>query len=1313
MSFTIRITGDTRSAETGVERLVGKLEAAETAGARVGSGIELGATRGRDALGRFASDANRATVALDALARASGAASRGATGLERFGTVGRYTADTLGQVAAASFRGASALAVLWGNAAGAATEHGRLVSGLGRAGLAFEGVAAAIQREQAMLEAIRGPTQRFTADLETLNSLARRGAITLEEYRAQASKLSSELARSKGGPAGGGGGGGGGGMNLLAAGKGALLSAAAAYGAREVLDAANAYQEMQNKLRAVASEGESVSATFGRMRDIATATRSSVEATTSAYVRFRAATREMSLSSAELDALTTRVNKSVQLSGPSASEASAGVMQLGQALSSGRLQGDEFRSIMENLPYVAQVLTQALGVTRGKLREMSSEGKLTASVVVGAFQKMGASIDRDFAKTVPTLGQQWTMLKDQITVAIGKLFESTGLFKTIGMALDTLSFALEFVGHAFDAARVLSDGLREALGPLGEAILYITNPLGLLKDALGWLADAGTAIGEYARDSGMFTSSSLLMAKAIGDVEDGATDLTSQLRAMQAQAEATFDPEKASKLAAEMSELKAINEGLGYSWTRFDAARYLAAKRVADEQERIAKLQETARFAAEAGIELPKFDQQQYLAGFQTRNAILDSVGFDVGKRFEGWVDQTGQLQTAIEKINADRAAKKFEEAARRGAEAARGWRGMIDENEEAITKLNVREREATTVIRDAAAMRALVWRQAGGDAAARIERSRLELNAERALRDVQLEKANSDRDYGAVVVRVRKEEYERRDAVDDLTRAMKHGDLTVREYLEQLGKLGKPTGPLAMADQIAALEAAVAKARGARGVWLDPPTRAEVEAQRQLRDLKIEAQYADKVGGDLAVKNRTELAHRADAIADLKAQLKDGGITAKFFAEQMRALADSSLPTVDVLKQLRDPLLTYSITVGQLNALFRAGKIDAQQYAEQLAKAAAAVPTRTGELPRGAGLVGPRRMGGQDLAIGYDAEPAAAVGNTPTAVAPTSGIEVKYLAETDALYRLIEAKRAEIDATRLNATERQRELAAIEARNALATAGARITDENVAALVRETAAAKQADAERKVLEEVRAPLYDYARGLQTVYRLHADGRLTAAEYTAEVARLKQELASANEKTQAQKGSFAAMLDEVTRASDGLAGVVSNAIGSIEDAFVAMATGAETSWRKMIDAMIADLTRLMFREGVNLLLGALKGGGGGGGEGIASGIAAVNTIFDLPAFAHGGSWMVGGAPGIDRNVVAFRASAGERVTVEPRGGRSPAGGGDGGGAPVSLRIVNVSDESRMRAFMESSSETYVLNSLRRHAPALRGRLTGR
>ena len=106
------------------------------------------------------------------------------------------------------------------------------------------------------------------------------------------------------------------------------------------------------------------------------------------------------------------MNKIFKLGGASGAEQSAGMLQLTQALASGKLQGDEFRSITENAPELIGILAEKLGKTRSEIKEMSTDGELTSDVIVNAVLDSTEKINTQFATMPLTWADVWTNIKN-------------------------------------------------------------------------------------------------------------------------------------------------------------------------------------------------------------------------------------------------------------------------------------------------------------------------------------------------------------------------------------------------------------------------------------------------------------------------------------------------------------------------------------------------------------------------------------------------------------------------------------------------------------------------------------------------------------------------------------------------------------------------------------------------------------------------------------------------------------------------------------------------------------------------------------
>lgn len=109
------------------------------------------------------------------------------------------------------------------------------------------------------------------------------------------------------------------------------------------------------------------------------------------------------------------INKGLVVSGASTSEATGAITQLSQGLASGALRGDEFNSIMENAPILAEMMTKSMNVTKGQLRSMAEEGQLTTDVVVSSIMAQSSTLDKEFAKMPMTFGQAKTIMGNDVS----------------------------------------------------------------------------------------------------------------------------------------------------------------------------------------------------------------------------------------------------------------------------------------------------------------------------------------------------------------------------------------------------------------------------------------------------------------------------------------------------------------------------------------------------------------------------------------------------------------------------------------------------------------------------------------------------------------------------------------------------------------------------------------------------------------------------------------------------------------------------------------------------------------------------------
>ena len=154
-------------------------------------------------------------------------------------------------------------------------------------------------------------------------------------------------------------------------------------------------------------------------------------------------------SSKEIVQFAEQLNKQLALSGASGSSAQAAILQLEQGLASGVLRGDELNSVMEQAPALAKSIADYMKVSVGELREMGSQGQITADIVKNALFAAAKDTNAEFEKTPMTWAQVWTVASN-----------------TAVRALDPLLTAINWVANNLDVAIPLVVSLGAAFGVL-------------------------------------------------------------------------------------------------------------------------------------------------------------------------------------------------------------------------------------------------------------------------------------------------------------------------------------------------------------------------------------------------------------------------------------------------------------------------------------------------------------------------------------------------------------------------------------------------------------------------------------------------------------------------------------------------------------------------------------------------------------------------------------------------------------------------------------------------------------------------------
>ena len=189
-----------------------------------------------------------------------------------------------------------------------------------------------------------------------------------------------------------------------------------------------------------------------------------------------------------------QLNKQFKISGASVEETTSAMYQLTQAMAAGKLQGDEFHSIMENAPMLAQSIASEMGLTVGQLKEMSSQGLITADIIKEALFNSAEETNSKFAEIPMTFQDIGTQVQNELIAAFQPAMEEISNMTSSGVlndALAGLSIAFRLVGTAAQAAIITVKGAFSALSVvIGTAKNIVTSFANLFRTAMPGVATA-------------------------------------------------------------------------------------------------------------------------------------------------------------------------------------------------------------------------------------------------------------------------------------------------------------------------------------------------------------------------------------------------------------------------------------------------------------------------------------------------------------------------------------------------------------------------------------------------------------------------------------------------------------------------------------------------------------------------------------------------------------------------------------------------------------------------------------------------------
>lgn len=237
-------------------------------------------------------------------------------------------------------------------------------------------------------------------------------------------------------------------------------------------------KSLESKLKLVTSSQQELNQVTADLREIAKNNLQGLAPTVELYSKLSSGTKNLEGSNAALNTrLTDIVSKLVTISGSTGPAAEGAIIQFGQALSGNfSAAGQELNSIIEQAPALADAIAKSYGVTRGELKKLGSEGKITAEGVVNGLIRQGVEVDALFGKVNKTIGGTATTTGEALKLLIVDMDKAIGLsdamISTLVAIRDNLS-EIELVAKLVGAAL------------LGAFSLAVVTQIGAISAAIG------------------------------------------------------------------------------------------------------------------------------------------------------------------------------------------------------------------------------------------------------------------------------------------------------------------------------------------------------------------------------------------------------------------------------------------------------------------------------------------------------------------------------------------------------------------------------------------------------------------------------------------------------------------------------------------------------------------------------------------------------------------------------------------------------------------------------------------------------------
>jgi len=304
---------------------------------------------------------------------------------------------------------------------------------------------------------------------------------------------------------------------------------------REFVQMADAMTLLNARLRLATGGGDEFLQSQRAIYQIAQANGGALQETTTLYTKLLEPVKRLGGGVKENTAIVEAFSSALRVGGASTQEAASATLQFAQAMASGKLSGDEFRSLAEASPRFMRALADGMGVPIEALKTMGTEGKLTADVVGNALIKQLGAL-RDEAQQMPdTVGAAFQRMKNDVALMVDEVNTAQGVTQGLAELLGVANGVVLSIAQAFrtwgSSTRDASSGLDSmsiiaaAAGTVLETLIVLASDVAFVFKSMGReIGGIAAQFSAMGAAGGVFTSEGRAAWTQVGNMmkEDAA-----------------------------------------------------------------------------------------------------------------------------------------------------------------------------------------------------------------------------------------------------------------------------------------------------------------------------------------------------------------------------------------------------------------------------------------------------------------------------------------------------------------------------------------------------------------------------------------------------------------------------------------------------------------------------------------------------------------------------------------------------------------------------------------------------------------------